>query len=92
MEPSHIVSTKICMEYNVVRRLGYGLNKLGFESRSEIFSTPNPRPALAPPNLWDSFPGEKRTGREVDHLSPSSAEVKNEWSDSCTPPIRFHGV
>jgi hypothetical protein len=26
------------------------------------------------------FPRERRSGREVEHLCPSNAEVKNEWS------------
>jgi hypothetical protein len=30
-------------------------------------------------------------GREADHSPPTSAEDKNEWSDS-TPPIRLHGM
>jgi hypothetical protein len=30
--------------------------------------------------------------READHSLPSSAGVKNVWSYTCTPPIRFHGV
>jgi hypothetical protein len=33
----------------------------------------------------------KRPYREADHL-PSSAEVKNAWSYTSTPPIRLHGV
>jgi hypothetical protein len=36
--------------------------------------------------------GVKRPGREVDHSPPSSAEVKNAWSYTSTPPIRLHGV
>jgi hypothetical protein len=39
-----------------------------------------------------SFPGVKRPGREADHSPPSSAEVKNTWSYTSTPPIRLHGV
>ena len=31
------------------------------------------------------IPGVKRPGREVDLSSPSSAEVKNEWSPTYTP-------
>jgi hypothetical protein len=39
------------------------------------------------------FPwGVKRSGREADHLPPSSAEVKNARSYTSTPPIRLHGV
>ena len=42
----------------------------------------------------NSLPEVKRLGREVDHLNPSSAEVKNEWSYTPTPPppTSFHGV
>jgi hypothetical protein len=36
--------------------------------------------------------GVKRPGIEADHSPPSSAEVKNEWSYTSTPPIRLHGV
>jgi hypothetical protein len=32
------------------------------------------------------FPGEKRPGRKVDQLPPSSAEVKNAWSYTSTSP------
>ena len=32
------------------------------------------------------------SGHDVEHLPLSSAEVKNEWSYTCTSPIRFHGV
>jgi hypothetical protein len=35
--------------------------------------------------------GVKRPEREADHSHPSSAEVKNEWSYTSTPPIRLHG-
>jgi hypothetical protein len=34
----------------------------------------------------------KRPGRDVYHLSPSSAEVKNEWSCTSTPTMYLHGV
>ena len=30
------------------------------------------------------FPGVKRPGRDVDHVPPSSAEVKNEWRCTLT--------
>jgi hypothetical protein len=36
--------------------------------------------------------GIKRPGREADHSPPSSAEVKNAWSYTSTPPVRLHGV
>jgi hypothetical protein len=34
-------------------------------------------------------PGIKRPGREVDNSPPSSAEVKNTWIYTSTPPIRL---
>jgi hypothetical protein len=36
--------------------------------------------------------GVKRPGREADHSPPSSAEVKNAWSYTSTPPICLRGV
>jgi hypothetical protein len=34
----------------------------------------------------------KQPACEADHSPPSSAEVKNAWSYTSTPPIRLHGV
>jgi hypothetical protein len=34
----------------------------------------------------------KRSRREADHWPPSSAEIKNAWSYTSTPPISLHGV
>ena len=39
-----------------------------------------------------SFPGAKWPEREIDHSSPYSAEVKNEWGYTSTPLARRHGV
>ena len=36
--------------------------------------------------------GLERTGRAVEHLPPSSEEVKHEWNYTSTPPLRIHGV
>jgi hypothetical protein len=36
--------------------------------------------------------GVNLPGREADHSPPSSAEVKNAWSYTSTPPLRLHGV
>jgi hypothetical protein len=36
--------------------------------------------------------GVKRPGHEADHSPPSSAEVKNAWNYTSTPPIRLYGV
>jgi hypothetical protein len=38
--------------------------------------------------LWGTAAG----GHEGDHLSPSSAEIKNEWSYTCTLPVCLCGV
>jgi hypothetical protein len=48
-----------------------------------------------PPIQW--VPGAlflevKRPKRDADHSPPSSAEVKNKWSYTSTPPVRLHGV
>jgi len=39
-----------------------------------------------------SFPGYEASGREVNHLATSSAEVKNEWSCTSAPPLRLCDV
>jgi hypothetical protein len=36
--------------------------------------------------------GVKRPGREADHSLPSSAEAKNAWSYTPTPPILLHDM
>jgi len=36
--------------------------------------------------------GEKRLGHEVDHSTPSTAKVKNEWNFTSSPPLRLHVV
>jgi len=36
--------------------------------------------------------GVKWPGHEADHLPPSSAEVKNAWNYTSTPPVYIHGV
>jgi hypothetical protein len=83
--------------------LGYGLDDRGsrvrFPERAGNFS-PHHRvqngsgahPASYLVGSRDSFPRVKRPGREADHSHPSSAEVKNAWSYTPTPPIRLHGV
>jgi len=55
------------------------------------------RPALGfvpPPTEWDrrSYPGLKRPGHEVNHATPSTAEVKKEWRYTSTRDIRPYGV
>jgi hypothetical protein len=43
-------------------------------------------------NTEGSSPGLKQLEREVDHSPAISADVKNEWSYTPTPPIRLHGT
>jgi hypothetical protein len=49
------------------------------------------QPAPYPMGTRDSFPGGKAAGREADHSSPSSAEVKNAWNYTLTPQYVFMG-
>ena len=37
-------------------------------------------------------PGLRRSGREIDHSPPPSAEVKSEWSCTSTSPTYLHGA
>jgi hypothetical protein len=44
-------------------------------------------------SILQSFLGAKRPGREADHSTPSSAEVKNVWSCTFThSPMCLHGM
>ena len=67
-------------------------------SRSTRFYSPKrPDRLWGPPSLLlngyrVSFPRVKWPLREVNHSPPSSAEVKNKWSYTSTPPICIHGV
>jgi hypothetical protein len=80
---------------------GWTIGILGFDSRrglgTFLFTTVF-RTAVGPtqsPIQWVPgalFLGVKWPGREADHSPPSSAEVKNAWSHTSTPPIRLHGV
>ena len=38
------------------------------------------------------FPGDKAKEREGDHSYSPKAKVRNEWSYTSVPSIRFHGV
>jgi hypothetical protein len=49
---------------------------------------------LGPPNLFDEYKGAlslvvKRQGREADHSSPTSDEVKKTWIYTSTPQYIF---
>ena len=68
------------------------------EGAIEFFLLKNrPHRFWGPPNLLfngyrDSFRGLKRLGREVDHSPSSSAEVKNGWCYTSTPPLCLYVV
>jgi hypothetical protein len=60
-------------------------------ARDLLFSKTS-RPALGPTQhpierVLGFFQGIKRPGREIDHSSLSTAQVKNEWSYTSTAPI-----
>jgi hypothetical protein len=81
--------------------MGWDIGVLGFDSRQELgiflFTTVS-RTALGPTQpliLWvpAALPlGVKRPGREADYSPPSSAEVKNTWNYTSSPPMRLYGV
>jgi hypothetical protein len=69
----------------------------GFDSRQRkilMFSTAS-RPTLGPSQppiqcvTGAISPGVMRSGREADHSPPCSAEVKNTWTYTSTPPYVF---
>jgi hypothetical protein len=73
-----------------VRFSGVGLGIFLFTTASRTALGPT-----QPPIQWvlEALSlGVKRPGRETDHSPPSTAEVKNAWSYTSTPPVRLHGV
>jgi hypothetical protein len=95
--------TKICLLHwtrgssvNIVTELRTG--RSGLDPRQWhgifLFATAS-RPALGSTQLpiqwvsWALSQGIKWPGREADHSSPSSAEVKNAWIYTLTPPYTF---
>jgi hypothetical protein len=74
----------------------YGLDGPGIESRSRRDSAHSSRPTLGPtqpPMGTGSIPGIKRPGRGVDHIPPSSAEVKERVElHTSTPTQGLHGL
>jgi hypothetical protein len=83
--------------------LGYGLDDRGskvrfpagagnFSLHHHVQNGSGTHPASYPVGTRGSLPRVKRPEREADHSPPSSAEVKNAWSYTSTPPIRLYGV
>jgi len=57
---------------------------------SAVTSRPAPEPILPPTQwYWDSFPGVKQLGYDVDHSPQSRAEVKDDWSHTSTPLMSY---
>jgi hypothetical protein len=91
--------SKFEMNNNTLRSQGKP-DEPGFKSSygQEIFLFSKlSRPAMGQPSLpfnanRGSFPGVKRLGCEVNHSSPSSAEVNNECSYISTALICHHGI
>jgi hypothetical protein len=85
------VSLKFCVS------MGWTIRVLGFDWGIFLFTTTS-RTALGPtqpPIQWVPRAlslGVKLPGSEADHSPPSSAEVKDVWSHTSTPPIHLHGV
>jgi len=84
---------------SIVTRLQAGIP--GFDSwlgQGILLLATTSRPVLGttqPPIQWVQgalSPGVKRSRREADHSPPPSAELKNTWSYTSTPPTRLHGV
>jgi hypothetical protein len=76
---------------------GWTTEESEFESQygqNFLFSTAS-RPALGPtqpPIQWvpgTLYPGVKQPGREADHSTPVSVEVKKMWSYTSTPSYAF---
>jgi len=78
----------------------YGLDSPGFKSHNvqefslfkncpECLSGPH---SLLLNSYQGSFLGVKWLGREADPSSPSSADVKNEWHYTSSPPICLQGI
>jgi hypothetical protein len=93
-----VMSLKGCRDSVVGIAMGYGLDDQGVGVPSPgmvknfLFSTLY-RPALGtthPPIQW--VPEVKRPGREAHHSPLASADVKNMWICTSTPPIRPHGA
>jgi hypothetical protein len=62
--------------------------------RVEDISDVASRPALGPPTILSTeygglFPRGKAAGREAEHLTPFSAEVRNAWSCNSSPQYVF---
>jgi hypothetical protein len=67
-------------------RIRFPTGSGNFSFRHRIQTDSGAHPASYPVGTGCSFPEVKRPGCEVDHSPPSSAEVKNGWRCTSTPP------
>jgi len=67
-----------------------GLGIFLFTTASRMALGPTQYPIQRVPGAFSL--GIKRPGREGNHSPPSSADVKNAWSYTSTPPTRLHGM
>jgi hypothetical protein len=83
-----------------VKRLGYGLDDRGVVVLSpvggrnvsllqNVYTGSRAHSASNTMGTEECFPGGERQGRETDHSTPSSAEIKNAWSYISNPPYVF---
>jgi hypothetical protein len=95
------VNLSLCLtKYHVMNKYSViDFSTFDFWLVQEVFSfTTASRPALGPTQPPIKLtpralsPGVKRPVREAYPSLPSSADVKNVWNYTSTPPIRLHGV
>jgi hypothetical protein len=91
---SQFISVLASRDSTVGKATGYGMDDRGVEVRVpvglRIFTSPSrPDFSEAHPDSYPMVPGVKRSGREADHSSPTSTEVKNTWVYISTPPYVF---
>jgi hypothetical protein len=81
---------------SIVTMLRAGGSGVVIPAEARQFSvSQNVRPTLGPSQphcqwVQGFLPTVKRSGRDADHLLSSTAEVKNEWKYTSTPPICLH--
>jgi hypothetical protein len=93
-----ILRTEIAQWYSAGLRAGWSGGSIPGRGW-EFFSSPLcPDRFWGPPSLLSNgyqgalSLGVKRPGREADHSPPSSAEAKNAWTYTSTPPVRLWPV
>jgi hypothetical protein len=60
-----------------------------FSLRHRFQTCPSAHPASYPFSTRGSYPGGKEAGSESDHSTPPSAEDRNAWKYTSTPPYVF---